>query len=83
MEFFKTQKLKSSLEACFLLRAVLNLLWRRYICFYKLFLINESKNTEYLNHAYTNFIRFMKIRHNRQKTQKSVKDKKLVFQKNQ
>ena len=59
---FKTQKLNSSLEACFLLRAVLDLLWRD-IYFYKLFLINKIKNTEYLNSDYTNVIKFTKIQH--------------------
>ena len=60
---FKTQKLNSPLEACFLLRAVLDLLWRRDIYFYKLFLINKIKNTQYLNNDYTNVIKFTKIQH--------------------
>ena len=79
---FKTQKLNSSLEAWFLLRAVLDLLWRD-ICFYKLFLINKIKNTEYLNNDYTNIIKFTKIStstHNRQKTQ-AQKDKKQFSKK--
>ena len=57
------------------------------ICFYKLFLINVNKNTEYLNNDYANVIKFMKITSNStnsmQKTKKSRKTKKLVFQKNQ
>ena len=31
------------------------------ICFYKLFLINENKNTEYFNNDYANVIKIMKI----------------------
>ena len=58
------------------------------ICFYKLFLINENKNTEYLNNDYANVVKFMKAlsnsRHNRQKTQKRAeRQKNLVFQKYQ
>ena len=57
------------------------------ICFYKLFLINVNKNTEYLNNDYANVIKFMKITSNStnsiQKTKKSRKTKKLVFQKSQ
>ena len=60
-------------------RAVLNLLCRD-ICFYKLFLINENKNTEYLNSDYANVIKFMKIisnsTHNKQKTQKRAERQK-------
>ena len=59
-------------------------------CFYKLFLTIENKSrtpdTYYINFAYTNFIKYMKITsnltQNRQKTQKAQKDKKLVFQQN-
>ena len=57
------------------------------ICFYKLFLINKNKNTEYLNNDYANIIKFedyIKFERNRQKTQKRAeRQKKLVFQNNQ
>ena len=33
------------------------------IYFYKLFLINKIKNTEYLNNDYTNVTKFTKIQH--------------------
>ena len=52
------------------------------IYFYKLFLINKNKNTEYMIMLddYPNVIKFMKIisnsTHNRQKTQKGVKRQK-------
>ena len=66
------------------------------ICFYKLFLINENKNTEYLNNDYANVMTLWKITsistHNRQKYEirnitdrkhkKAQQPKKLVFQKN-
>ena len=74
---FKIEKLKSSLEPCFLLRAVLRFLWYN-ICFYKLFLINENKHTVldtyYINSDYPKV-------HKTGQTQEVQKDKKLVFQK--
>ena len=48
MEF---SKLKSSLKACFLLKAVIKLLWLDF-CFYKLFITSENKNTEYRHLLY-------------------------------
>ena len=55
------------------------------ICFYKLFLINENKNTEYLNNDYANVITLWKITsistHNRQKTQKNATTQKTSFPK--
>ena len=65
----------SPLEACFLLRAVLDLLWRGDNCFYKLFLIYKIKNTESLNNDYTNVIKFTKIRHITGRKQKRRKTK--------
>ena len=71
---FKIQKLKSFLEVCFLLWVALRFLWRD-ICSYKLFLISENKNTEYLTNKgndHANVVKFMKITsismQNRQKT---------------
>ena len=71
---FETQELNRSLEPCFLLRAVLDLLWHD-ICFYKLFLINKIKNTGYPNNDYTNVIKFVKIRHITDKKHKRRKTK--------
>ena len=50
---FKIQKFKSSIEACFLLRAILKLLWLGTgdICFNKFFQITENKNTKHLTSA--------------------------------
>ena len=51
-----------------------------YICFHKLFLIIENKNTEYLNNDHTSAAKFMKVTlnstHNSQKTQKSSERQK-------
>ena len=48
-KIFRTQKLKRSLEACFLLRAIVKFLWGN-ICLGKLFQISENKNTKHLEH---------------------------------
>ena len=50
--------------------------------FYKLLLINENKNKEYLNNDYTHVTKFMKIRHiTGRKHKKAQKDKRTTFPK--
>ena len=61
---FKTQKLPAGM---FLIKSC-NQTFMTHFCFYKLFLVTENKNTEYLtpytNNDYTNVIDYIKITSN-------------------